>query len=119
MTLSRILRAKMSVGSTRVRVAGGDLCRHRSAEAPTEPAGETGALPRYLRITPHQCRPLKRAPEPRLNFMVAESVVLFLGKLTCRRPSFITIRFGQPKAKPTFRNFEGKTAILCIIGKLT
>ena len=58
MTLSRILRAKMSVGSTRVRVAGGDLCRRWSAEAPTEPAGETGALPRYLRITPHQRRPL-------------------------------------------------------------
>ena len=36
MTLSRILRAKMSVGSTRW----------------------SGALPRYLRITPHQRRPL-------------------------------------------------------------
>lgn len=34
-----------------VRVAGGDLCRRQSAEAPTEPAGETGlALFRYLEI---------------------------------------------------------------------
>jgi hypothetical protein len=30
----------MSVGSPWVRVAGGDLCRRWSAEAPTEPAGE-------------------------------------------------------------------------------
>ena len=49
MTLSRILRAKMSVGSPR----------------------GSGALPRYLRITPQQCRPLKRAPctPPKLSYL--------------------------------------------------
>ena len=156
MTLSRILRAKMSVGSTRVRVASCDLCRRWSAEAPTEPAGETRALPRYLRITPpsaatscgaqnsqlanryaefwplrqqilpasatgggRMCCLWKGHPELRLNFMVAKSVVLLFGKLTCRRPSLIAVRFGQPKTKPPFRNFKGKTAILCIIGKPT
>ena len=49
MTLSRILRVKMSVGSPR----------------------GSGALPRYLRITPQQCRPLKRAPctPPKLSYL--------------------------------------------------
>jgi hypothetical protein len=51
--------------------------------------------------------------------MVAQSVGLLLGKFACRRPSLIAIRFGQPKAKPTFRNLKGKTAILCVIGKPT
>ena len=40
-----------------------------------------------------------------------------LGKFACRRPALIAVRLGQPKAKPTFRNIKGKTAILCIIGK--
>ena len=51
--------------------------------------------------------------------MVAQTVVLLLCKFACRRPSLIAIRLGQPKAKPSFRNLKGKTAILCIIGKPT
>ena len=35
----------MLLRSPRVRVAGGDLCRLRSAEALTEPAGERGFAP--------------------------------------------------------------------------
>jgi len=35
----------MLLRSPRVRVAGGDLCRLRSAEALTEPAGERGVAP--------------------------------------------------------------------------
>ena len=45
MTLSEVFLCKDVSGlSERVRVAGGDLCRRWSAEAPTEPAGETGGV---------------------------------------------------------------------------
>ena len=43
----------MLLRPTGVRVSGGDLCRLQSAEAPTEPAGETRALPCNLRIATH------------------------------------------------------------------
>jgi hypothetical protein len=51
--------------------------------------------------------------------MIFQSVILLLGKFTCRRPSLIAVRLGQAKAKPTFRNLKGKATVLGVISKPT
>lgn len=96
MTISRILRAKMSVDSPR----------------------GSGALPRYLRITPHQCRPLKRAPctPPKLYGCEVGCFAFWQIRLPPPVAHRCTARSTESKTELS-QSQKGKTAILCVIGK--
>ena len=76
-------------------------------------------MPRYLRITPHHSRPLKRTPRTPPKLYGCEVGCFGFWQIHLPSTSLIAIRLGQPKTKTTFRNLKGKTAIFRIIGKPT